>query len=282
MTNSYVMITGATGGLGKAFAAECASRGWNLFLTDLNPATLQTVATGLERMYGVKVLCQSADLTDASAREALWQHIGQMGLRFHFLINVAGLDYEGLFNEREVSELRTILRLNIESTVEMTSRVLHHKDPAQTLRIINVSSLAAFYPMPVKATYASSKRFLLDWSLALNQELRREDMTVTALCPAGMPSRPEIVRLIDAQGLMGHLTTTNVGDVAAGAIRAALAGRSLYIPGVVNRVLRVLGSLAPAQLVAIFIDRRWRKVDRRAQAIPSVPAAGLSLAAEHA
>jgi short-subunit dehydrogenase len=262
--SGYALITGATGGLGKAFAAECASRGWDLFLTDLSDEALNPVVTGLERMYGVKVLRYAADLTDPDAREALWQHIGRLGLRFHFLLNVAGIDYEGPFNERKVDELRTILRLNVEATVEMTRRVLQHRDPSQTLRIVNVSSLAAFYPMPVKAVYASSKRFLLDWSLALNQELRSSDVTVTALCPAGMPSNPGLIRLIDAQGFMGRITTTNVGDVAARTIQRALAGRSVYIPGVANQVLRHLGAMVPPQVVAYVIDKRWRQSHQKA------------------
>ena len=267
---SYVLITGATGGLGKAFAAECASRGWNLFLTDLSEEALETVVTGLERMYDVEVLHYAADLTDAGERESLWQHIRQLGLRFHFLLNVAGIDYEGFFNERKVDELHTILRLNIESTVEMTRRVLQYRDASQTLRIVNVSSLAAFYPMPVKAVYASSKRFLLDWSLALNQELRASDVTVTALCPAGMPSNPISIRLIDAQGFMGRVTTVNVGDVAARTIKRALAGRSVYIPGFANQMLRHLGGMVPPQLNAYFIDKRWRKSHQRANGGVSV------------
>ncbi len=177
----YVLITGATGGLGKAFAAECASRGWSLFLTDVSEQALDDLSRGLARMYSVRVLHLACDLMDAEAREVLWRQIDRLGLRFHMLINVAGLDHEGPFDERQVSELTAIVRLNIESTIEMTRRVLPYRAPEQTLRIINVSSLAAFYPMPVKAVYAASKRFLLDWSLALRQELRGQDITVTAL-----------------------------------------------------------------------------------------------------
>jgi short-subunit dehydrogenase len=262
---SYVFISGAAGGLGKAFASECAMRGWNLFLTDLSEEALAPLAAGLERLYGAEVRTYAADLTDPAAREALWEHIRALGLRFHFLFNVAGIDYEGLFDERRVDELRTILRLNVESTVEMTRRVLQHRDHTRTLHIVNVSSLAAFYPMPLKAVYASSKRFLLDWSLALHRELRDKDVTVTALCPAGMPSNPDVIHLIDAQGLAGRLTTVNVGDVAHRTVSRALAGRNIYVPGVLNQALRHLGVLAPPQLVATVIDRRWRKSNQAAQ-----------------
>jgi short-subunit dehydrogenase len=186
------------------------------------------------------------------------------------LINVAGVDYEGLFSERRPEELRTIVRLNVEATIEMTRRALHYRDPIQPLHIINVSSLASFYPMPVKAVYAASKRFLLDWSLALNAELRGSGVTVTALCPAGMPTNASCIEGIAAQGLMGRLTTLNVGDVAARTLDRALAGRSIYIPGAINQMLRVLGALVPRSIVASLLDRRWRQArERRAETAPT-------------
>ncbi len=261
---SYVLITGAAGGLGKAFAAECASRGWDLFLTDLSEEALALVAAGLERMHGVSVQYYACDLTDAASRESLWQIVQQHGLHFHMLLNVAGIDYQGAFDERQVNELTTIVRLNIEATVEMMRRILQFKDQHRRLQIVNVSSLAAFYPMPVKAVYAASKRFLLDLSLALNRELQANDVTVTALCPAGMPTNPECIRSIEAQGIMGQITTKNVGAVAARTIDLALAGRTVYIPGFVNQVLWFLGSLVPPAVITYLINKRWQTADQKA------------------
>lgn len=261
---SFVLITGATGGLGKAFAAECASRGWNLFLTDLSEEALTLVAAGLERMHGVSVHYYACDLTNAASRESLWQTIQQHGLRFHMLLNVAGIDYQGAFGERQVNELTAIVRLNIEATVDMTRRILQFRDQHRRLRVVNVSSLAAFYPMPVKAVYAASKRFLLDLSLALNRELQINDVTVTALCPAGMPTNPDCIRSIEAQGFMGQITTKNVGAVAARTIDLALAGRTVYIPGFVNQALWFLGSLVPPAVITYLINKRWREADQKA------------------
>jgi len=260
---SYVFISGATGGLGQAFAAECAARGWDLFLTDLSENALVCLGQGLERLHNVHVLTHPCDLTDPAGREALWRHVARRGLRFHMLFNVAGIDYQGPFGERRVEELRTIVRLNVESTVEITCRVLAHRDPVRTLRIVNVCSLAAFYPMPVKAVYAASKRFLLDWSLALDAELRDEDATVTAVCPAGMPTNANCIRAIEAQGLMGRWTTMGASEVAARTINRALAGQKVFIPGMLNRILRALGALVPPALVASAIDNRWSEAHER-------------------
>ncbi len=256
---SWIMITGATGGLGKAFAVECASRGWNLFLTDLHPVSLQTLSDSLCRTYGVHVQYQACDLADPASRSELFAYLQQTGARFWGLINVAGLDYEGLFSERKREQIRSILRVNIEGTLEVTHALLERRDPRHIFRIINVGSLAGFYPMPVKATYAASKRFLLDFSIAMREELRPQGVTVTVLCPAGMPTTASCIQGIEAQGLMGQLTTQDIGAVAAQTLDQALRGRAVYIPGLFNRLLWLAGSLVPPRALAKLIGKRWRQ-----------------------
>ena len=257
--SSLVLISGATGGLGKAFAVECASRGWDLYLTDLNEANLETLATCLRATYAVKVHYSACDLTDAAARSALFERFRTQNLHFWALLNVAGTDYEGYFLELSRQQIRTIIRLNVEATLEMTHNLVGLRDPLVPFRIVNVASLAAFYPMPVKATYAASKRFLLDFSRALNEELHDQDVSVTVLCPAGMPTTQETIKAIDAQGWAGFVTTQSVGDVAASTVDAALKGRAVVIPGFVNQVLQAFSALLPASLLVHWIASRWKK-----------------------
>lgn len=265
--NGCMMITGATGGLGKAFAAECASRGSDLYLTDLRAEPLRVLAQALKNCYGVNVEWRACDLTDDRQRDAFFRSLVERDTRFAGLINVAGGDVEGLFSEQRAESMRLILRLNVEAAVEMTHRVLGLRDEASRFHVINVASLAAFYPMPYKATYAASKRFLLDFSLALREELRDQGVTVTAVCPAGMPTTPECVAAIEAQGLMGQLTTVNTGSVAAGALNATERGRAVYIPGGLNRLLYSLGRLAPATWIARLVGQRWGNAHQR-RAVP--------------
>ena len=261
--SNLVFVSGATGGLGKAFAVECASRGWDLFLTDLLSERLERLAASLRHTYGVSVIHYPCDLADHEARAALFEFIRTQGITFHMLINVAGLDYEGPFNERSRDEICTIIRLNIESTLDVTHTLLGYAADDQPFRIINVSSLAAFYPMPVKATYAASKRFLLDFSLALRDELRERGATVTVLCPAGMPTTPSCIQAIEAQGLMGQLTTKDIGLVAAKTIEHALRGRAIYIPGLINQLLQLAGGLVPPISLAGLIGKRWRAAHKK-------------------
>ncbi len=261
--DSLVFITGAPGGLGKAMAAECASRGWDLYLTDLRRDRLATLAAGLERSYGVHVLYGEADLTCSESRSELFERLRQGSLRFRGLINVAGTDHEGLFLERRPEEIIAILRLNIEATLVVTHVLISYRDQAVPFRIINVSSLAAFFSMPVKATYAASKRFLLDFSLALRNELRDQNVTVTALCPAGLPTNESCIAAIESQGIFGHLTTEDIGKVAHQTIEASLRGEAVVIPGFLNRMARWLGGLLPATSIAEIVGSRWRLAQQR-------------------
>jgi short-subunit dehydrogenase len=213
--------------------------------------------------YGVNVITHACDLTDPAARAALFDFIRAGSMRFWALLNVAGIDHEGPFYEQTSQQIRTIVRLNIEATLEMTHAMLGYRSPLLPFRIINVASLAAFSPMPVKATYAASKRFLFDFSLALREEVRSLGATVTVLCPAGMPNTQENIQAIEAQGWLGQLTTQNAGRVAYEAINAALAGQALVIPGVFNRLLQSAGALLPPRWAARMIGGRWKSARQK-------------------
>ena len=130
--------------------------------------------------------------------------------------------------------------------------------------LITVSSLAAFYPMPVKATYAASKRFLLDFFCALKEELCPENVSVTVLCPAGLPTTPAAIQGMELQGFWGRVTAVETGTAAAGTFDHALQGHFLYIPGLVNRFFRRASSVVPPAWLAAYIAWRWRNNKRSA------------------
>ena len=257
---SMVCITGAAGGLGKAFSVECASRGWDLFITDLHEQPLAELSESLRNTYGVKVIYQACDLTNHIDRTRLFDEMQNHQMKFWCLVNIAGLDFEGPFIDRSREQIRTLLRLNIEANIEMTYIMLKRHDPSQTFRIINVASLAAYYPMPIKALYAASKSFILSFSKALREEVRSIGGTVTALCPAGMPTTAACTESIDAQGIVGLLTTTNTGYVASRTIDHALKGHAVYIPGKINQVVNAMSLFIPSTVIAKMINKRWNNV----------------------
>jgi hypothetical protein len=257
--NRYVLITGAAGGLGRSFAVECAERGWDLFLTDRYDAPLRDLARALSRSHGVAVETASCDLADPQWRKDLYGQLRALDARPWMLLNVAGLDFEGAFLERSTDELLDIVRVNVEATLATTHEVLRLRDPEVPFRLVTVSSLAGFYAMPLKATYAASKAFLLRLSVALGEELRAEGGSATVLAPAGLATSAQVIPAIDAQGLLGQVTTIEVPTAVRLTIDAALKGRSLVVPGTLNGLLQRLGGLIPDRLVARIIALRWRR-----------------------
>lgn len=258
-----VLITGAAGGLGKAFAVECARRGWDLWLTDRPVIHLENLSRTLENAYHVSVRTFACDLAVPNGWTLLMNALRESHVGVTMLINVAGVDFEGLFINQSVADLQTMVRLNIESPLALMHEVIKLRDPRTKFRVINVSSMAAFYPMPVKATYAASKRFLLDLSRALNMEFKEENATVTALCPAGMPTNSACIQSINAQGWAGYITTMNTGRVAFVTIEAALSGKAVVVPGTINRMVQAVSSLVPTTVKMSFIARRWTSVRSR-------------------
>lgn len=259
-----VMITGAAGGLGRAFAIDCAKRGYDLFLTDINEQRLTSVKDGLLRQYDVKVIAYPCDITDDSAVKGMLSYAASCDIRFDMLLNVAGIDFEGGFTTRESGQLLKIVELNVEATLRMTHSVLEHRRKKDSpFYIVFVSSLASMYPIPLKATYAASKRFLLDFSIALGHELKSENVSVMALCPGGLPTTPEALSGIAAQGFWGNATTNHLELVAHRTISRVLRGRRTYIPGFVNRTLTMVGKLVPPSLVAKILYGRWKSAQKK-------------------
>lgn len=258
-----VMITGASGGLGRAMANECAKRGDRLFLTDVNGAGLESLRQGLERRFHASAETYAVDLTSSERVDEMLRALDKRNIRFDLLLNVAGLDFEGGFLEREREQLVRIVSLNNEATIRMTHAILERRRENAPFYLVFVSSLASMNPMPLKATYAASKRFLLDFAIALGQELRSQNVRVLALCPGGLPTTPEAIRGIAAQGFWGTATTNALETVAAQTINRVKRRGGVYIPGVMNRALTALGSLLPREWVAGVIYRRWNKAQKK-------------------
>ena len=253
---SYILITGVTGGLGSAFVIECAKRGFPIFLTDVSEAGYR-FANYLSENYHIETRFKSCDLTSPDKRKEFYDYLQMENIQFRGLINVAGVDYEGEFLTRSRDQILTILNLNVVSTVDTTQAILRLRDESTHFMLINVCSLAAISPMPYKAIYAATKRFLLDFSLAIREEIKPFG-SVTALCPAGMPTTNENMRAIFAQGFWGQVTTLNTDVVARITLQAALKGRPIVVPGILNSFIRWMAGWLPVSVSARLVANRWR------------------------
>jgi len=257
------MITGAAGGLGKAFAAACAKEKMNLFLTDVSPVLLDILAQGIKNEFGVEVHIHASNLANEEGRDELFAWLNASNLRFTGLINVAGMDREGEYAGLSLQFMRTMMQLNMLSSAENIRQILPLRQEGVAFTIINVASLAAFQPMPYKALYAATKRFIVQLTLGIREELKNSGVKVSALCPAGMPTTKGCLDSLEAQGLMGLLTTMNAGEVAGYALKQADKGRAIIIPGLLNRIIYRLSVLSPVALTSRLLARKWSVSIRR-------------------
>ena len=258
-----VFITGAAGGLGRAFAVECAKRGHDLFLTDIDNKRLDSIKNGLLRRCDIKAVVYPCDITQDCAVKEMMAFTEKLDMRFDMLLNVAGVDFEGGFAARESKQIIDIVKLNVEATLRMTHNVLAHRRRNLPFYIVFVSSLASMYPVPLKATYAASKRFLLDFSIALGQEMKAQNVSVLSLCPGGLPTTEQALNGIAAQGLWGRATTNRLETVARRTIAWVLKGKRIYIPGVLNRTFSIAGRLVPPCVLARMLHGRWKKAQAK-------------------
>ena len=264
--NAYALITGATGVIGKHFALTYAKRGMNLFLTGRGDERLAAVkADILKAAPDIEVVCFSCDLSDAGERDNLYEKIKASGVNVSRAVNVAGIDGEGPFRDFTAGQIRRMLRVNCEAAVEIASEIirLNAAGGGGELKIITVSSLAAYFRMPLMALYSASKRLLYHFFLALKEELRGTGVSATLVLPGAVPTRPDIKERIEAQGFFGRISSTPPDVLAEKSIRKAERNKAVYVPGAFNKFLRTLSFIIPAGLVSKIAGARWRRAMRK-------------------
>ena len=259
----FTLITGAAGGLGKAFTMECVKRNHNLLLTDVSAERLKILEDYIKITdETIVVKTFTCDLTDLSLRTNLFNVIKENDMHINFAINVAGLDFEGLIGTLSSQKVATMCRLNLESSYDINRFVMgENEGEVNKYYIINTASLGGFYPMPYKALYSASKSAVIQFSLALREEAGKQG-NILVLCPAGLRTTPELCRKIDSQGFMGKITTIDIDKVAKRTINRALRNQPIFIPGYINRIMLGLSAILPKTIRAKIVYKRWstRKV----------------------
>ncbi len=256
------LVTGASQGLGRALAEECARLGMNLILVDLPCTGLPEISKQLASRYHVAVVYRETDLLEPDSPRAIYRWIEDRKLRVNVLVNNAGIGCHGLFVDSQPERNQAMINLNITTLVHLTQVFLPELRAHDPSYILNVASLAAFYPMPFKPVYAPTKAFVLNFSLALRAELTGTSVRVSALCPGGIMTNEECRRLIAAQGFFGRISCHYPEEVARYAIRHMFQNKSIIIPGLVNKLARFLGGIIPLSVVQLFIRSRFGSCER--------------------
>ena len=249
------LITGASSGIGAAFARRLAALGRNVFLVARSEDKLITLCNELGRISNIRAQYLATDLSKADSVLNLVDETKKRGLNIDMLINNAGFGSMGDFAKLDIARELNMIDLNIKSLVELTYRFLVPMRELKQGTIINVASTAGFQPVPFMATYAASKAFVLSFSEALWEENRRHGIHVMALCPGVTETNFFEAAQVDRPPMRAAQTAE---DVVATALRGLARQKSHVISGWTNLLMVEAERFLPRSVVVRVAGKALR------------------------
>jgi short-subunit dehydrogenase len=256
MPTITALITGASSGIGRAFAERLAAEGHGLLITGRREAVLEEVAQTLRSAYGVAVECFVGELAGQETRDELLARAREHE-PFRYLINNVGFGLSQPFLEDSVDAHRAMIAVHDTLATELCHALLPGMQAEGVGTVINVSSLAALVPAPRGATYTATKSYLVRLSESLFVEMRRHGVMVQVLLPGFTHTDFHRGGLAETKrrasgGFFSWMRAEAVADVS---LRAAGRGKAVCIPGFRNRVLAAAARFMPRRLLYAAVER---------------------------
>jgi uncharacterized protein len=246
--NQTALITGASGGLGAAFAKELAARGMNTILVARSTDKLQALATELTAKYRQRNDVIAMDLVLAGAAATLASKVAELGLQVDLLVNNAGFATYGNFESIELQRDRDQVLLNVASLVDLTHTFIPQMLERKSGSIINLASVVGFQPVPYMTVYAASKAFVLSFSEGLWAEYGDRGIRVIALCPGATATS---FHEVAGQPVPDRISTPE--EVVVAGLKALERKQSYVIPGWMNFFLSgIVPRLLPRKMTTLL------------------------------
>jgi hypothetical protein len=252
--HSWVLITGASSGLGEEFARQYAEHGYSLVLVARRTDRLQALAETLRRQYRVDAVVETVDLADISAVIQLHQRLHEQAIAIDILINNAGHGLQGPFVDSQLDATLAMVQLDVASLTAVTHVFAQDMRTRGRGKILLVASLLAYQGVQNFAVYAAAKAYVLRLGEALHREFKRDGVTVTALCPGMSDTGFATAAQQKITPALKRLMMQPAPVVRAG-IRALQAGRISVVPGWANKALVILTWATPRWLHQAFLSR---------------------------
>ena len=246
-TSGWVLITGASAGIGRELARAFASRGFDLVLAARNEAALAALARELAANYAVRAKTMPVDLSLPGAAEAMADGLREAGVDIGVLVNNAGMIFEGDFAGSSLDDCLGLLQVNVVALTALTRLFLAPMLQRRAGRILNVASIAAFAPVPQLSVYAAAKAYVLSLTESVAEELRGTGVAATALCPGftdtGMMRRSALAKPIPPAMIMSPKEVAELGCAAC------IRGDTICVPGLPNKIVASGAPMMPRALV---------------------------------
>ena len=256
----YTLITGASQGMGKQMAYECASMGRNVLLIALPNEGLENIAEYITNKYKVKSDFFECDLTIKNIPEEIYKWTQEKKYAVDFLINNAGFGGVGPFEEYSFDYVNRMLDLNVRATTNLTHFFIPELKKNAPSYILNSASMIANFPCPYKTIYAATKVYVKSFTRALREELKPYNIKVSVLLPGATPTNKIVRDQIENGGFFFKISVTNVERVVRKAITRTLKGQAVIVPGLKNRISLRAIKLFPMPLLQKMIAATAKNV----------------------
>lgn len=255
----YTLITGASSGIGKAMAWHCGSLGMNLILVSLPDENLKEVAHQIAGKYNVKTAFFETNLSQPGSPQEVFNWTQLNGFDVNVLVNNAAATGASVFEKSDLQYIDDRIQVNIRALVMLTRLYLPVLKTHKTSFILNVASLAAFFPIPYKSLYSSSKLFVVNFSKSIRSELKGTGVNLSVLCPNGVNTNSTTYARVNSHGKLGRLTSLSAEEVARIGINGMLKQKFLIIPGSLNHLIFVLHKIIPGLVIQKILSREFMK-----------------------
>lgn len=245
------LITGASAGLGAAYARAFAARGMDLILAARSAEPMAALAAEVRSADGREVTVCPVDLTDRHARADLIADLADRGQTVDVLVNNAGFGTKGDFIGIDAGRLANEIELNVAALTALTRAYLPGMVQRRHGAVLNIASLAGFQPLPTMSVYAATKAYVRSLSLALWEETRGTGVRVLSVCPG--PVETEFWENAQAPDIMTR--RRSMDQVLESTFRALDQDQPEVVDGLANRVLSISSSLAPKRLALTMAKR---------------------------
>jgi uncharacterized protein len=256
--NKTALITGASHGIGYELAKIHAQNEDNLILVARSGNKLNEIKAELEDQNRVKVYTITKDLSLQGAARDIYDEVKNQGLEVDYLINNAGFGDFSLFGESDWSRQAQMINLNVLTLTYFTWLFLPDMIKRKSGKIMNLASTASFVPGPSMSVYFATKSFVLSFSEAVNEEVRKLGITVTALCPGPTHSGFQAAASLSERMNFEKAKFPSAKEVAIYGYNAMMKGKAVAIHGVKNRLMVNSVRLGPRSVV-VKVSRRMQE-----------------------